>query len=171
MVGNDPGFDEELGAPYLASTSPCIDAGPPASFYNDPHDPANPGFALWPAQGGLRNDIGFTGGPQAALLDTNWSAVPNWEPRIHPQAFTLGAPWPNPFNPVARIPYALLRPMPVRLSVHNLLGQEVAVLVDGVMPAGTHQVAFRSGRLASGLYFVTLDAGGRAETRTVALLR
>jgi hypothetical protein len=171
LTGSDPHFDNLLGAPWLAADSPCIDAGHPASALRDRQDPDNPGFALWPSQGTRRNDMGFTGGPGAAVLDTAWAVLPRWEPRTQPQAFTLGAPWPNPFNPVTRIPLTLQHPMPVRLVVHNLLGQQVAVLVDGILPAGTHHLPFQAGRLASGLYLVTLEAAGRAQTRTVTLLR
>jgi hypothetical protein len=171
LIDLDPRFDSLLGPPFLAADSPCIDAGDPDSSFNDLEDPAAPGFALWPSQGSLRNDMGFTGGPRAAVFDTAWVALPRWEPRTQPQAYTLGAPWPNPFNPVTRIPLTLQHPMPVRLVVHNLLGQQVAVLVDGLLPAGTHHLPFQAGRLASGLYLVTLEAAGRAQTRTVTLLR
>lgn len=47
---------------HLSMDSPCIDAGNPASEYNDPEDPFNPGYALWPAMGYLRNDMGAFGG-------------------------------------------------------------------------------------------------------------
>ena len=170
LWGMDPGFDHVLGPPWLAADSPCVDAGDPDLSYNDIEDPLHSDFALWPSQGGLRNDIGYTGGPHASLLDTNWVSALHWEPSL-PSTISLGAPWPNPFNPLTRIPFTLSRPMPVRLAVHNLLGQEVAVLVDGMQAAGQHQVAFKPGRLASGLYLVTLEAEGRAETRTVTLLR
>lgn len=53
---------------YLAAGSPGIDAGDPASVYNDPEDPGNPDYALWPAQGSLRNDLGAYGGPGSATL-------------------------------------------------------------------------------------------------------
>jgi hypothetical protein len=171
LIGLDPRFDPLLGPPFLAADSPCIDSGDPDPIFNEIEDPTAPGFALWPSQGSLRNDMGFTGGPRAAVFDTAWVALPRWEPRTQPQAFTLGAPWPNPFNPVTHIPVTLLRPMSVRLVVHNLLGQQVAVLVDGILPAGTHHLPFQAGRLASGVYLVTLEAAGRAQTRTVTLLR
>jgi hypothetical protein len=171
LVGQDPLFDAQLGVPFLTPQSPCIDAGNPAFDYNDPEDPANPGFPLWPSLGNLRCDMGYTGGPHAALLDTTWSAVPSWEPRLQPGDFTLGAPYPNPFNPVTHIPYTLTRPLPVKLTVHNLLGQQVAVLVNSIKPAGTHQVALEGSRLASGIYLVTLQVAGRAETRSVTLVR
>ena len=171
MIGQDAGFDLELGAPFLASDSPCVDAGDPNPAFNDEEDPANPGFPLWPAQGSLRNDMGFTGGPHAEALDTSWVFVPPWQYTTQPRLFILGDPYPNPFNPVTSVPYALTRPARVRLSVHNLLGQEVAVLVDGVVQAGAHTAQFGTKRLASGTYLVTLEAGGRQETRTITLLR
>lgn len=171
LIDVPPIFDAVAGPPYLAADSPCIDAGNSDSAFNDLEDPSRPGFALWPSQGSLRNDIGYTGGPLAALLDTTWSALPDWGPTIQPTDFSLGAPFPNPFNPATQIPLTLLHPAHVRLAVHNLIGQEVAVLVDGVMAAGSHTAQFGSKRLASGTYLVTLEADGRQETRTITLLR
>ena len=128
-------------------------------------------MALFPSLGTRRNDIGLFGGPLAAQLDTAWLALPAWTAQARPRDFHLGAPWPNPFNPVTRIPLTLERPFPVRLSVHNLLGQEVAVLANGILPAGTHILPFQAGKLASGLYVVQLAAGGRTESRAITLLR
>lgn len=171
IEGSNPEFDLVLGPPYLSPTSPCVDAGNPASAYRDPEDPANPGFALWPALGTRRNDMGYTGGPATAVPDTSWVSVSGWQPNVEPKAYSLGAPWPNPFNPVTRIPFTLTRPEIVKLSVHNLLGQEVAVLVNGVHFAGRHEVAFDGAGLASGLYFVILEVAGQQITRTITLLR
>jgi hypothetical protein len=83
----------------------------------------------------------------------------------------LGSPWPNPFNPVTRIPFTLTRADVVKLSVHNLLGQEVAVLTHGLRFAGRHEVLWNAGHVSSGVFLVTLEAAGRAQTRTVTLLR
>lgn len=172
LYGQNPMFDEELGPPYLSVGSPCVDAGNPAMEWNDPEDLARPGFPLWPSLGILRNDMGYTGGPQAAAIDTGWVAVQRPKPQPgRPASFTLGAPYPNPFNPIALIPYTLDRPRHVRLSVHNLLGQEVAVLMDDVVPAGTHTAQFGTRHLASGTYLVTLESGARSESRTITLLR
>jgi hypothetical protein len=53
---------------YLLPNSTCIDAGNPDPMYNDNEDPSNPGYAKWPSQGLLRNDMGAFGGPLATLL-------------------------------------------------------------------------------------------------------
>jgi hypothetical protein len=171
IIGQDVGFDWLLGPPFLAANSPCIDAGDPNPAFNDIEDPLDPGFPLWPALGTLRNDMGFTGGPHAVPLDTSWVSVPMWQPSHLPRDFALGAPFPNPFNPTVRIPFTLTRPEIVRLSVHNLMGQKVAVLVNGVQFAGRHDVRWDAGSLASGVYVVRLEAGGRTESRAVTLLR
>lgn len=172
LIGLDPLFDAEMGVPFLSQQSPCIDAGHPDAVWNDLEDPANPGFPLWPSLGNLRNDIGYTGGPHTSLPDTSWSAVPTWEPRLHPQVFTLSTPWPNPFNPATHVTFTLTRPGLARLTVHNLLGQEVAVLQDGVLPAGTFRYSWSAAGQASGLYLITLQVDlDRIETRAVTLLR
>jgi hypothetical protein len=116
--------------------------------------------------------MGYTGGPHAALLDTNCVSVPPWEPRTLPRDFTLSTPWPNPFNPATTVAFNLTRPGLARLSVHNLLGQEVAVLHDGALPAGTFRYLWNAVGQASGLYFITLQVDlDRTETRAVTLLR
>ena len=171
LIGLDPQFDAELGAPFLSPLSPCVDAGEPDPAYDDPEDPANPGFALWPSLGSVRSDIGFTGGPGVAALDIGWVPVVERPLPMRPAAPTLGAPWPNPFNPTARVAYELAVQSDVQLSVHDLLGRRVAVLAEGPRAAGRHEALVDGSGWASGLYFVTLEAAGRVETRKVLLVR
>jgi hypothetical protein len=173
QVGVDPWFDEELGAPWLSPISPAIDAGHPDLVYNDIEDPDNPGFALWPSQGNLRNDIGYTGGPAAGTLE-HWVAVrkPASRPPANlPQGFILHPAHPNPFNPSTTVSYTLARLMQVELSVYNLLGQQVRTLAFGLQDAGEHSVPFMAGELASGVYVVELQAGGHSQTMKVLLLK
>ena len=68
-------------------------------------------------------------------------------------ATELHGVYPNPFNPVTTVSYALKEEDQVRLVVYNVLGQRVAVLVDGVQAAGEHTVALDGNRLPSGPYF------------------
>jgi hypothetical protein len=80
-------------------------------------------------------------------------------------------PWPNPFNSVTHIPFTLARPEEIRLTIYNLLGQEVAVLVEGSSGASTHEVLFDGGGLSSGVYVAVLRAGGATATRKLLLLK
>jgi len=61
-INADPLFADQINYYLDPANSPCIDAGHPDTLYNDPEDPQNPGFALWPALGILRNDMGAYGG-------------------------------------------------------------------------------------------------------------
>jgi hypothetical protein len=173
LIGVNPWFDEELGAPWLSPISPAIDAGDPNPALNDREDPDNPGFALWPSQGTLRNDIGYTGGPHLFAIDTSWVALqrPRPRPTALPQGFTLHPACPNPFNPSTTVSYTLARPMQVELAVYNLLGQQVRTLTFGLQDAGDHSAPFMAGELASGVYVVELKAGGHSQTQKVLLLK
>ena len=83
----------------------------------------------------------------------------------------LEAPHPNPFNPVTTIRYGLAEEGPVRLTVYDVLGRRVAVLLDGVQTPGKHTVRFEASHLSSGLYFVIFDAGGKTFTKSVLLMK
>ncbi|MBR9974233.1 MAG: choice-of-anchor D domain-containing protein, partial [Bacteroidetes bacterium] len=72
---------------------------------------------------------------------------------------TLLGGWPNPFNSEANIAFALREAAPVRLSVHDRLGREVALLHDGMGDAGMHRVVFDASALPTGVYFYRLESG------------
>jgi hypothetical protein len=74
-----------------------------------------------------------------------------------PQTFALYQNYPNPFNPSTEIKYDLPVKSMVRMKVYNLLGVEVATLVEGELEAGFHKVTW-SPRIASGMYFYRIDA-------------
>jgi hypothetical protein len=79
--------------------------------------------------------------------------------------------WPNPFNPLTRIRYHLGASGPVRLTAWNAAGQRVALLVDGDQAAGAHELVFDGRGLASGVYYIRLEAAGHAWTERLLLLR
>ncbi|MCL5020859.1 MAG: choice-of-anchor D domain-containing protein, partial [Bacteroidetes bacterium] len=76
-----------------------------------------------------------------------------------PDKFYLSQNYPNPFNPTTTIEFGLPKEAQVQIAVYNVLGQRVAVLVDAVMKAGNHRIAFNASRLASGVYFYVMRAG------------
>ena len=90
-----------------------------------------------------------------------------------PEAFLLGQNYPNPFNPTTRIQYELAEDARVTLRVFDLLGREVARLVDGrQQPAGIYTVRFEaSADLASGIYFYQIQAGTLQQTRKMVLMK
>jgi len=88
-----------------------------------------------------------------------------------PAAWSLGEPWPNPFNPVARVAVAVPELGPARLELFNLGGARVAVLHDGLLEAGTHELQLAGGTLPSGLYLLRLAGDQGTQVRKVSLIR
>ncbi|MBU0508421.1 T9SS type A sorting domain-containing protein, partial [bacterium] len=88
-----------------------------------------------------------------------------------PNEYVLHPNLPNPFNASTQIIYELPRAGRVTLAVFNLLGEEVARLVDEVQVAGMHTVAFDGSGVASGVYLCRLQAEGRVQARKMVLLK
>lgn len=88
-----------------------------------------------------------------------------------PGAFRLAQNFPNPFNPTTVITFSLPTSHHARLTVYDLLGREVAVLVDGTMTAGTHRIAFDASNLSSGVYLYRLQTAEGVLTRKMVLLK
>jgi hypothetical protein len=88
-----------------------------------------------------------------------------------PGAFRLEQNYPNPFNPATRIRYQLPSATHVKLTVVDLLGQEVSVLVNDRRDAGIHEVTFEAAELSSGIYLYRLQAGESVQTRKFLLLK
>jgi lysophospholipase L1-like esterase len=88
-----------------------------------------------------------------------------------PMAFGLEQNYPNPFNPSTTIRYALPNRSFVSLCVFSCLGERVVELVNGEVGAGYHIVRLDAAKLASGVYFYRLQAGGFVQTRTLLLLK
>jgi hypothetical protein len=86
-------------------------------------------------------------------------------------SFMLEQNYPNPFNPVTQISYALPVNSPVQLNVYDLLGHQVATLVDATQNAGTHSVNFDASQLSSGIYFYSLISGSSIITRKMTVLK
>jgi hypothetical protein len=88
-----------------------------------------------------------------------------------PNSYSLAQNYPNPFNPTTTINYQLKLSGQVTLKVYDILGREVATLVNEEKPAGTYSVIFDAGKLSSGIYFFRLKAGNFVETKKMILLK
>jgi hypothetical protein len=88
-----------------------------------------------------------------------------------PGGYALEQNYPNPFNPSSTISYTIPAAAKVQLSVYNVLGQQVATLVDSDQAAGSYTVTFDASRLSTGTYFYTLRVGDFMSTRKMTLIK
>lgn len=88
-----------------------------------------------------------------------------------PTDFALHQNYPNPFNPTTTIKYELPKESFVTLKVYNLLGQEVATLVNENLKAGRYEVSFNGSKLSNGVYFYRLQAGEFCSTKKLFLIK
>jgi hypothetical protein len=88
-----------------------------------------------------------------------------------PKTFALDQNYPNPFNPSTIVRYELPEAGNVKLTVYDLLGREVSVLVDARMEKGVHETRFEATRLAAGTYIYALRAGSQILSRKMTLLK
>ncbi|MBZ0263447.1 T9SS type A sorting domain-containing protein [bacterium] len=90
---------------------------------------------------------------------------------LQPGEFNLEQNYPNPFNPSTRIDFSLQRAGAVQLTVYDLMGREIATLVDRVMAQGRHTVNFHGEDLASGVYFYKLSSGDVTHVQKMMLMK
>ena len=88
-----------------------------------------------------------------------------------PMAYALNQNYPNPFNPSTKISYQLREHSYVTLKIFDVLGNEVASLVNEEKPSGKHSIDFNAGKLATGVYFYQLKAGEYTATKKLILLK
>jgi hypothetical protein len=121
------------------------------------------------ATGGTMSNINFT-------LLPYYTSVKNISAEV-PDKYQLYQNYPNPFNPVTKIKfdipshYPLHRGTSIVLKVYDLLGREVAILVNEKLQPGTYEVTFDGSRLASGIYFYRLQTDSYTETKRMTLVK
>ena len=126
--------------------------------------------------------------PQGAGESVQWADLVGEDPRFElliaasgvdgltelgdvPTDFTLAQNYPNPFNPTTQISYQLPVDSRVSIAVFDMLGRQVATLVDEQMAAGRHSVTFDAGNLSSGIYLYRLQAGNTVMTRKLTIMK
>jgi subtilisin family serine protease len=88
-----------------------------------------------------------------------------------PQSFELSSCFPNPFNMVTTIAFALPRASNVRITIYDVLGRQTACLADGNYPAGYHHLQWNAEKAGTGLYFIRMETDEFRQVRKVLLLR
>jgi hypothetical protein len=88
-----------------------------------------------------------------------------------PEKFNLGQNYPNPFNPSTTISFSIPSAGFTSLKVYDVLGNEVAALVNEDRPAGNNEVRLNASSLSSGTYFYKLQAGSFTEVKKMILLK
>jgi hypothetical protein len=185
-------FDGTTCVGFSVLTGPIV-AGAPLSVIastDDPTTPATDGFVpgrpvafrIWRAVPGMEyidpsiEKVFAAGTGTYASLGTAVVALTARRPtgvveQPAMQGYRLYANYPNPFNPATTIRFTLTDRRSTVLKVYDLLGREVAVLVNGDLDPGEHTVQFDGSRLASGLYVCRMTAGGYTTLVTMILQR
>lgn len=105
---------------------------------------------------------------QGSLLEvTNFEQLT----KSTPGNFFLSNNYPNPFNPSTQFKFGIPANSDVKLTVYNILGQEVSVLLDSELSPGIYSLKFHAEELSSGVYFYSLQYGDLRETKKMLLLR
>jgi hypothetical protein len=92
-------------------------------------------------------------------------------PGVIPNAYSLEQNYPNPFNPATLIRFSIPEQGLVSIKVFNLLGEEVATLVNGELSTGNYEVSFNGAKLSSGIYFYTITTDNFVATKKMILMK
>lgn len=118
-----------------------------------------------PSNSGLSFPALYTDVQTSDLVGTSIESTDN------PYIFKLDNNYPNPFNPTTKISYQIPEAGLVTLTVYNILGQQVAQLVNETQNAGVYEINFDAHRLSSGIYMYRLEAGAYTSTRSMTLVK
>jgi pectate lyase len=111
--------------------------------------------------------VGYGG---TILRTTSGGATWVEDEKANPAAFQLAQNYPNPVLGTTIIPFSITRPAHVSLTVYNILGKKVVVLLDSEQMAGSHSIPFNSSGLVSGMYFYVIRTGMTVETRNMLVI-
>jgi len=119
----------------------------------------------------LKNLVFVIEGGELLVLSQTTAVNVKSEELVIPNEFVMNQNYPNPFNPNTTIDYQIPELSFVTLKVYDVLGNEVATLVNGEKPIGNYEVNFNAIGLPSGIYFYKLNAGDFVETKKMILLK
>ena len=119
----------------------------------------------------INENTGFTCGYNYVFKTTNGGVSVNQISGEISERFSLHQNYPNPFNPYTKIKFDITKLSDVKLVVYDLLGREMATLVNERLKAGTYEVDFEGRELPSGVYFYKLEADGFVDVKKMVLIR
>jgi len=158
------GGSNSLPANWGSTSAPSAPEG--NSIYRTDLTVDTDSYADWSVSTDLGNPSTQSDGVITSAADADQLTFEETE--ALPTEFKLGN-YPNPFNPTTNIRFSLPQSVQVKLSVYNILGQEVAVLTNGSFQAGTHEVQFDATHLSSGIYLYTLQTENSILTQKMIL--
>jgi len=177
----DPLFNDfaDLSGAVAKFAQACIDvrAGSTHGWDWDGDQTTDPDYykllIQYPTAENFKSYAGLTGTDGKPIGDLSyWSEYTAVEEETAiPTEYTLEQNFPNPFNPTTTINFSLPASGHISLKVFNVLGQEVATLVNGELTSGNHEVTFNASKLSSGLYIYRLSGNNVSLTRKMMLLK
>ncbi len=131
------------------------------------------GYSAYRFKGGLDEIRIYNRALSASEVNDIYNFVTSVENNVNklPEEFALSQNYPNPFNPSTKIKYSVTLSSNVVIKVYDVLGDEVATLVNEEKPAGEYKVEFDGIKLSSGIYFYQLKAGSYIETKKMVLMK
>jgi parallel beta-helix repeat protein len=180
--------NDSIAAPVILTASPFAGTASPNSTVEVFADSADQGMCFlgsttadgsgnWTYSGDLHgpnmtatatddsgNTSEFSGSVFVSVEDENLS-------NTIPEQFYLSQNYPNPFNPETTIRFGVIRSCRVRLTLYNMLGQEIQTLVDKQMAPGQYDVILDAGRLETGMYFYRIRMGDFTDVKKMVLLK
>ncbi|MCD4848002.1 MAG: T9SS type A sorting domain-containing protein [Candidatus Aegiribacteria sp.] len=166
-IDEDPCYFSGPPDYYLSPSSPCVDAGDTDPTFNDSEDPDNPGYALWPSLGGLRNDMGTYGGPGAIYWSNPGTGIdrqPSGDQSTDP--FLLSV-CPNPCFRSPVITFELLDSSIVKILVFDVTGRMIYQEVNYYSSGRNHMYP---GNMRPGIYYARITTGEFTISRSFVVL-
>ena len=153
---------------YLSAVSSWTEFDIPIYYNPGSPDPVQTFISI-----GIYDSTGQSNSGSFALIDHLSFTDPSAVEQISglPQDFSLRQNYPNPFNPSTTIEYSITEASFVQLKVYDILGNEVATLVNEEQSAGTYRADFTANYLASGFYVAQLRAGDISKTIKMSLMK
>lgn len=105
------------------------------------------------------------------LYSTGFPTITDVQYHTQPSEYVLYQNYPNPFNPETNIRFELPEASRVKLAVYNVLGEEVATIMNQHLTAGTHHTSFNAGKLATGIYFYSLTTGAQQLVKKMIVIK